>query len=452
MTTSLRGGFRQIECLLIGDLKPSPRNPRTHSDKQVAKLGKSLTRYGWTTPVITDDQNRILAGHGRVLAAAKLGMTEIPCVRLSGLSEEEKRGYVLADNELALQAGWNDELRALELKELMELNFDVSVIGLEMGQIDMIIGHAEEADPKSTIDRDDGFSPPAEGPAVTQTGDHWVLDRHGLLCGNARNAEDIATLMDGDKADAVFVDPPWNVKIIGHVSGLGRVRHREFAEASGEMTDDEFTQFLTITLGNVAAVCRAGAIAFVCIDWRHLPEMLAAGFNVFTEFKQLCVWNKGSGGMGTFYRSQHELVLVWKVGTAPHVNNFGLGDKGRYRTNVWSYAGLNSFRADRMEELAIHPTVKPVAMIADALRDVTNRGQIVLDVFGGSGSTLIAAERTGRRARLLEIDHLYCDSIVQRWQSVTGKAATLASTGQTFERVRQARAGWGKPAGQEQAA
>jgi DNA modification methylase len=237
----------------------------------------------------------------------------------------------------------------------------------------------------------------------------------------------------------VFTDPPYNVKIEGNVTGLGKVRHREFAFASGEMSEREFTTFLSITLGNAAAQMRDGAIAFVCMDWRHMGELLNAGRLVFTEFKNLIVWNKTNGGMGAFYRSKHELIFAFKHGTAPHTNSFGLGDTGRYRTNVWDYAGISSIGAGRAEELAMHPTVKPVAMIADALRDCSRRGEIVLDCFAGSGSTLIAAEKTGRVARLIEFDPAYCDTIVRRWQAYTGKHATLAATGDRFETVADAR-------------
>lgn len=453
MTVVTRGADRQIEYLLIDSLQKSPRNARTHSDKQVLQIAKSMRRFGFTNPILIDDANRILAGHGRALAAAKEGLEQVLCVRLSGLSEAEKRAYLLADNQLALQAGWDNALRAIELKELIELDFDVSVIGLEIGEIEMIISETEQADPKSAIDRDDQFVPPDTlASVVSEIGDQWILGRHRIRCGNARDADAVSLLMAGDAADVLFTDPPWNVKINGHVSGLGRVRHREFAEASGEMSFEEFVHFLTVTLGVAAGACRDGAIAYVCIDWRHLRELLSAGSEVFSELKQLCVWNKTNAGMGTFYRSQHELVLVWKVGTAAHTNTFGLGDKGRYRTNVWNYAGVNSFRAGRMEELALHPTVKPVAMVADAIKDVTSRGQIVLDVFGGSGSTLIAAERTGRSARLLEIDPLYCDTIVRRWQTLTGKTAQLESTGQPFECVCALRTGWGTPVRAEKAA
>ena len=225
----------------------------------------------------------------------------------------------------------------------------------------------------------------------------------------------------------LFTDPPYNVPIAGHVSGLGKTVHREFAEASGEMTKDEFVAFLTETLGTAAAQLRDGAIAYVCMDWRHMGELLTAGGATFDELKNLCVWNKTNGGMGTFYRSKHELVFAFKKGTAPHINNFSLGEGGRYRTNVWDYAGISSIGQNRSEDLAMHPTVKPVAMIADAMRDCSNRSGLVLDVFGGSGSTLIAAEDCGRKARLLELDPVYCDTIIERWEQLTGRKALLQS-------------------------
>jgi len=223
------------------------------------------------------------------------------------------------------------------------------------------------------------------------------------------------------------------VPIDGHVGGLGKVRHREFAMATGEMSEAAFTDFLAASLKPAAGACRDGAIAFVCMDWRHMGELLAAGRQIFDEMKNLIVWNKTNGGMGSFYRSKHELIFVFKVGRAEHVNSFGLGDTGRYRTNVWDYPGISSPGTNRDAELAMHPTVKPVALISDALRDCSKRGDIVLDQFGGSGSTLIAAEKVGRRARLIEYDPLYCDTIIRRWQMVTGKRAKLTSSGEFFD-------------------
>jgi DNA modification methylase len=279
-----------------------------------------------------------------------------------------------------------------------------------------------------------------EGAPITRVGDLWQLGRHRLLCGDARAGSTYTTLMKESRADLVFTDPPYNVPIDGHVSGLGQTRHREFAMGVGEMTSAAFTSFLQETLSHVAAVSKDGAIAYVCMDWRHMGELLAAGHAVFSELKNLCVWNKNNGGMGTFYRSKHELVFAFKVGTAQHLNTFGLGDSGRYRTNVWDYAGVNTFRSGRDEELAMHPTVKPVALVADAIKDCSRRGEIVLDPFGGSGTTLIAAERTGRTGRLVELDPAYCDGIVRRYEMLTGKHGRLASTRQTFEAVAEKRA------------
>jgi DNA modification methylase len=278
------------------------------------------------------------------------------------------------------------------------------------------------------------------GPPVTRRGDLWLLGRHKLVCGDAQEIDDFTSLMGNERADIVFTDPPYNVKIDGNVTGLGKVKHREFAFASGEMSEREFTTFLTITLSNVSAHMRDGAIAYVCMDWRHMAEIQNAGRIAFTELKNLIVWNKTNAGMGAFYRSKHELIFVFKIGTAPHTNSFGLGADGRYRTNVWDYAGISSIGANRAEELAMHPTVKPVALIADALRDCSRRGEIVLDSFGGSGSTLIAAEKTGRVARLIEFDPAYCDTIIRRWQAYTGKHAMLASSAERFENLERERA------------
>ena len=242
-------------------------------------------------------------------------------------------------------------------------------------------------------------------------------------------------LLDGDRADLIFTDPPYNVAIDGNVCGLGSVKHREFAFASGEMNRQQFVEFLKDTLGNMSRVMRDGAIAFVCMDWRHMGELLEAGEARFSELKNLVVWNKTNGGMGAFYRSKHELIFVFKQGDTPHFNTFGLGETGRYRTNVWDYAGISSIGANRSEELAMHPTVKPVALIANAIKDCSKRGETVLNGFGGSGSTLIAAEKTGRNARLIEYDPLYCDTIIRRWERYTGKQAILVATGQNYEEV-----------------
>jgi len=347
---------------------------------------------------------------------------------------------VIADNKLALNAGWDRDLLAVEMQTLVDLGFEVELTGFSLAEVDLVLDAASDADPDAH-DAPEDVVPVGSGLPVSRMGDVWQLGRHRLLCGDARSSEAYAMLMAGGTADLVFTDPPYNVPIVGHVSGLGAVQHREFAFASGEMSADAFTGFLATTLGAMAGVCRPGAIAFVCMDWRHMRELLAAGDRVFAELKQLVVWNKSNGGMGSFYRSKHELVFVWKVAGGTHTNSFELGQTGRYRTNVWDYAGINAFGTARDHELAMHPTVKPVAMVADAIRDCSKRGDTVLDGFGGSGTTLIAAEKTGRVGRLIEYDPLYCDTVVRRWEALTGKAATDAQTGERFEDATARRIG-----------
>jgi DNA modification methylase len=429
----------------LGDLRPYKRNARRHSKKQVRQIADSIKRFGFTNPVLIGDDGEIIAGHGRVEAARLIGMATVPTIALSHLGATERRAYVLADNKLALNAGWDQELLALELQGLLELGFDLSVTGFSVTEIDLALDTAKDSAP-SRWDAADDWIPEPEEVAVSRPGDLWQLGRHRLICGDARKAADYEALLLGERVDLVFTDPPYNVPITGHVSGLGRVSHREFAMGVGEMSEAAFTGFLKETLGAAAATCRDGAIAFICMDWRHMGELLAAGRQVFTELKNLCVWNKTNGGMGTFYRSKHELVFVFKVGTGPHTNTFGLGEDGRYRTNVWDYPGISSLSATRAQELAMHPTVKPVALVADAIRDCSKRGEIVLDAFSGSGTTLIAAEKTGRTARLIEFDPLYCDTILRRFERYTGKPAVLAQTGASFEDTAEQRAAAGSNA------
>ena len=422
----------------VAALRPYDNNARTHSKKQIKQIADSIRRFGFTNPVLVSDAGEIIAGHGRVEAAKLLGMATVPTLALSHLSDAERRAYVLADNKLALNAGWDREILAIELQGLIDLDFDLELTGFSLAEIDLVLDEAGDSDPAGHEAAEDAV-PSVTGPAVTRGGDVWQLGRHKLICGDARRPSEYAALLGDERADLVFTDPPYNVAIDGHVSGLGKVRHREFAFASGEMSQSQFTAFLIESLSATSAVMCDGAIAFVCMDWRHMGELLEAGRTAFTELKNLVVWNKTNGGMGSFYRSKHELIFVFKAGTAEHTNSFGLGETGRYRTNVWDYAGISSMSASRDTELAMHPTVKPVAMIADAIRDCSKRGQIVLDAFGGSGSTLIAADKTGRIARLVEYDPLYCDTIVRRWETLTGKRGVLGTTGITFEDAAEER-------------
>ncbi len=420
------------------NLRPYACNARRHSKAQVRQIANSIERFGFTNPVLISDDGEIIAGHGRVEAAKLLGLETVPTLKLSHLTETERRAYVLADNKLALNAGWDTQMLATELQGLVDLDFDVTLTGFSLAEVDLTLDAARDGDPNAPSGPEDDI-PAMATTAVSRAGDLWGLGRHRLLCGDARESADYERLLDGAKVDLVFTDPPYNVPIDGHVCGLGRIRHREFAMGVGEMSEDAFTGFLATTLGRAASVCKDGAIAYVCMDWRHLGELLAAGRLAFTEFKNLCVWNKTNGGMGAFYRSKHELVAVFKVGTAPHTNTFGLGDTGRYRTNVWDYPGISSLGAARGETLAMHPTVKPTALVADAIRDCSRRGESVLDAFGGSGTTLIAAESCGRSARVIEFDPLYCDVIIRRYERLTGKSARLVATNETFETLAAAR-------------
>lgn len=440
MKPSVDPNSMAISQTAVASLRPYRGNARSHSKRQIRQIADSIQRFGFTNPVLISDDGEIIAGHGRVEAAKLIGMESVPTLQLSHLDGTQRRAYVIADNKLCLNAGWDRELLAIELQALVDLDFDVEITGFSCAEIDILFDEVESSSPVETSEAEDVI-PPIIDPAsvVTKRGDLWLLGRHRLLCGDSRQPEAFDQLLGGDRADLVFTDPPYNVPIDGNVCGLGRIRHREFAMGTGEMSPDAFTEFLKTTLGHAAASSRDGAIAFVCMDWRHLGELLAAGQVVFSELKNLCVWNKTNGGMGTFYRSKHEMVLVFKVGGAAHTNNFGLGDTGRYRTNVWDYAGISSIRADRTEDLAMHPTVKPVALVADAIKDCSRRGEMVLDPFAGSGTTLIAAEKTGRVARAVEYDPAYCDQIIRRFANVMNKQARLAATDQNFDTVAEQR-------------
>jgi DNA modification methylase len=429
----------EIEYRDPAELRASGHNSRTHSKAQIRQIADSIRRFEMVTPVGISDDNEVIYGHARVEAAKLAGLDRVPVVRLSHLTSDERRAYLIADNQIALNAGWNRELLAAELKELAELDFELPALGFSLAEIDTLFDEANDA--RTDGPDDTGDEVPEIPPLpVTRPGDIWQLGNHRLVCGDARDVSHYAALLGDEKVDMIFTDPPYNLPIDGHVCGSGSIRHREFAMGAGEMSEAEFTQFLTSTLKPAAERCRDGAIAFVCMDWRHMGELIAAGREVFTELKNVCVWNKKNAGMGTFYRSKHEMIFVFKVGTAVHINNFGLGDKGRYRSNVWDYAGITSGGSSRLRDLEMHPTVKPVALIADAMRDCSKRGDVILDAFGGSGSTLIAAEKCGRLARLIEFDPGYCDVTIRRFERITGRPARLTIGGESFETVAQSRA------------
>lgn len=421
---------RAVEVRPVAALVRYGRNARTHPKEQVAQIAASIRRFGFVNPVLVDDAGNVVAGHGRLDAAASLGMTEVPVLRIGAMSDEDRRAYVIADNRIAENAGWDKELLASELGELLSLvpDLDIACIGFDQGELDALLSLADKPGALDVVPEVNTTVEP-----VSRPGDIWQLGDHRLICGDSRDEAVLDRLMQDEQASMLFTDPPYNVPVNGHVCGLGSVKHDEFAMASGEMSSSEFTRFLTVVLGNAARVCSDGSIHYVCMDWRHMRELMDAGDAVYSELKNLIVWNKDNGGMGAFYRSKHELVFAFKKGSAAHINNFGLGEKGRYRTNVWDYAGVNSLKAERASELAMHPTVKPVAMVADAIRDCSRRGDIILDVFSGSGTTIIAAEEAGRRCYAVEYEPRYVDVAVKRWQAMTGCKAVHAESGVGFD-------------------
>jgi DNA modification methylase len=415
----------------VAALRANPQNARTHSKRQIRQIADSIRSFGFTNPVLIEQDGTILAGHGRVEAARLLGMQEVPTIRLAELTRDQIRAYVIADNRLAEKAGWDKSILAIELQHLLtiESEFDVTITGFEIAEIDLLLSEGQ-----NTADCDDLFETEQTAQPVTRPGDLWKLGRHRILCGSALEEETYQRLVGEKRAGVVFTDPPYNVPIAGNVSGKGAIRHREFPMASGEMSEAEFRAFLTTTLRLLAQHSADGSVHFLCMDWRHIEELLASGREAYGSLLNLCVWVKNNGGMGSLYRSRHELVAVFRRGTGQHRNNVQLGRYGRNRTNVWEYPSISSSKGgEEGNLLALHPTVKPVALIADALLDCSARGELVLDAFLGSGSTLIAAERTGRICCGIELDPLYVDTAIRRWQRHTGDDAVHEESGRDFD-------------------
>ncbi|EIG56961.1 MULTISPECIES: DNA methyltransferase [unclassified Bradyrhizobium] len=410
----------------IGELRPLGHQTRRHPQSQIEKLAASLREFGFVLPIIVDATRRVVAGWAMVLAAKLLGLDVVPAVTIVDLGEAQLRVLKLTLNRLVEDASWDVQALRLELTELLTLDpqIDLQLTGFSTGELDVAV-----SDPD---DLEDDLPPPESGPAITQPGDLWILGEHYLRCGDARQAESYGRLLEHAQARMIFADPPYNVPIDGHASGLGRIKHPDFVMGSGELSAAEFEALLTEVFAHVSQHASDGSIHYICSDWRAMQALLNATRPLYSELKNLCIWNKSNGGMGSLYRSKHELVFVFKKGRAPHVNNVHLGRHGRNRSNVWDYPSQNTRTNSSKSKLSLHPTVKPVALVADAIRDCTNEHDIVLDPFGGAGTTLIAAERTRRRARLIEIDPAYVDVTIQRWQHLTGKTAVHAETGEPF--------------------
>lgn len=433
-----RQGTNHLEVVprRIADLIQDPNNPRVHSKEQIGKLANSIRSLGFCVPILVDQHNRVIAGHGRILAALTLNLSTIPTIRLDHLTDAQATALKIADNRLIELGTWNRKLLAEQFQALMAVNldFDLDVTGFETPEIDLLIEGLAPAAP-SKADAADTIPAEVAGPPVSHAGDLWLLGPHRIMCGNALEEGAYASLMGDQRAAMVFTDPPYNVPIEGHASGLGKVQHQNFVMASGELTEAEFTTFLLTACRLLTRYSRTGSLHFLCMDWRHLWELLSAGRQVYAELKNLCVWAKDQPGMGSLYRSQHELIAVFKHGTGRHRNHVQLGKFGRSRSNVWRYPSATAFSraTDEGHLLSLHPTVKPVQLVADALLDCSRRDEIVLDPFVGSGTTVIAAQRTGRVCYGLELDPHYVDVIIRRWQAYTGDRARHAVSGKPFD-------------------
>lgn len=424
----------RIEMMRITDLTYNKRSGRTHSASKRRKLTASIREFGFIGVVIIDKHNNIIAGNAKCQAAQAAGCTEVPCIRYEFMSEAHRRAFVLTENALAADAGWDMDIVADELKFLLEANFEIGLTGFSLADLDFSVG-------SSASENDDRVDLPAnDAKPVSLLGDLWLIGPHKIFCGDSRDMSSYDVLLGDERASMIISDPPYNVKIDGHVSGNGKVKHRPFAFASGEMSPPEFTMFLRSIFQCCAMFSVDGSIHYHFMDFRHMREMLDAGEGVYGKLKQLIVWNKGSGSLGAFYRSQHELVFCWKSGKAKHINNFMMGETGRLRTNIWDYKGASTFYKGRQQDLSDHPTIKNLALVMDAILDVSHRGDIVLDPFCGSGTSVLAAHRTGRRGMSIEVDPIYVDTALRRLADATGIEAVHAD-GRSFSEVAIERQG-----------
>ena len=420
----------------LADLRIPKRNVRKRDQKHISEVMRSIRDLGFVAPIIVTPEGEIIDGVVTYLAATELGMAKILCVAVHGLNKEQVRLVRLALNRLSEKGGWDLAELKVEFEELSAGGAPIEVTGFTLPEVDQIVLSA-----KPGLDAKANCPAPIEaGPAVSRLGDLWLLGEHRVLCGDATKAESYGRLFQAEQAQMLFSDPPYNIEIQGFAVGAGSIKHREFVAASGEMTDEQFVEFLTNYLSASATALAEGGIGYLCMDWRHTCHVHAALENTGLSLLNLICWSKGNGGLGGLYRSAHELVFVFKKGSAPHVNNVELGKHGRDRTNVWTYPGANRIGSSANRELANHPTPKPVELVADAILDVSTRGQIVLDPFLGSGTTIVAAEKTGRTAYGLELDPLYVDSIVRRYEKFTGKRVVLEGTSLTFGEIQQRRA------------
>lgn len=414
--------LQQISWIEVEKLQANPKELRIHKPKKITQLAKSIQTTGIIIPIVINN-GVIVAGNARYMAVKPLGLTRIPVIDASNLSEEKLRAYAIADNKFTIDAEWNLPVLQIELTELRAINFDFELTNFEIPEIDCIIQSSDSKKEKAT---EESALDDLNIEKRVKQGDLFKLGRHKLFCGNALLAESYKYLMGDNLAKMVLTDPPFNVPIKGHVCGNGQIQHEEFAMASGEMTESEFIDFLKTIILHLITHSKNGSLAYLFMDWRHAFELLAAG-KAYSELKNICVWNKLVGGMGSLYRSQHELVFVFKNGTEKHINNVQLGKFGRNRCNIWDCKGIRVTNPDNKDDLKYHPTVKPTKLLVEAILDASNPGNAVLDCFAGSGSTLLACEETDRVCYAMELEPHYCDVVIHRWEDMSGQKAEFLS-------------------------
>ncbi len=426
----------------MADLTPYPGNSRKHDEKQIRQIAKSIEVFGFNVPLLINAQSQVVAGHGRLLACKLLGITEVPTIRLERLTEAQARAFTIADNRLNETSEWDHQLLGEQLKILSDsdLNFNLEVTGFEIKEIDCFIENLTPA--TESVARAADVIPDFHGrPLVTRAGDCWNLGRHRVYCGDARSDSAYSILMQGRRAEMAFAGPPCQDPIDACLTGFGAVHHTESAMVSDPRNASHFAESLRASLTNLASNSVDGALNFICVDWRHSPELLTAAQSVYTEFKDLCVWVKDKPGQGSLYRGQHQLVFVFKTSKKPHRNGVHRRQCGQYRSNVWNYRGVKSRSHGKGTEglSNFHQTIKPVDMVADAILDCTRRGQLVLDPFLGNGTTLLAAEDTGRTCYGMELDPQHVDTSLRRWRKFTGQNILEESTGRSFDDIEEER-------------
>ena len=421
----------KVVYLPISEIQKYSGNAKLHSDKQVSQIVKSIKRFDFINPILIDEKSIIIAGHGRLEAAIGAGLDKVPVIQIKHLTEAEKKAYRIADNKLTELGDWDIGKLQLEFEaiESLDAELDFEITGFNSGELDVLMDNAcPKADPqKNSIP----FIPDDE--IVSKEGDIWELGKHRIICGNSLVRDTFSNLMQGKKATMVFTDPPYNLST-DDICGGGAIKHEDFKFAHGEMSSTEFQQFLKSSFMLLKEFSTSGSLHYLCIDWKHVKEMSYAGADVYAELKNICVWNKTNAGMGSLYRSKHEFIFVYKNGKDKHINNIELGVNGRYRTNVWDYAGVNTFGGER-NNLVMHPCVKPVELLKDAILDASNRGDIILDSFLGSGSTLIAAEMCKRVCYGIELEAKYIDTAIRRFETLTKQDAIHIASGRTYQEL-----------------